>query len=123
MFDERNLGGATAQRLKPHAARASEQIEETRAANIVLQHGEECLAHAILRGAHIQPLGNGQHAPAKFSAGDSHSAASFFATIGATILGSALPFESFMTCPTKNPAAAFLPALKSATGPGLAAIA
>jgi len=79
------------------------------------KHGEKSLPYAILRGAHIFAGRNGDRPPAELSRRYSHcvvqQAASLRATIGPTIFGSALPFESFITWPTKNPAAAFLPAL------------
>ena len=52
-----------------------------------------------------------------------YPAFSFFSKISPTSAGFALPLLSFITCPLSKFSAATLPALKSAAGPGFAAIA
>ena len=105
-------------------------LEDLHSANGTLVNGEAIDAAVILDSGMVVTVGTAMMRVSEEERDQgsgirdqAHSAASFLATRPPTILGSALPFESFMTCPTKNPAAAFLPALKSATGPGFAAIA
>ena len=77
LLHEQAVGGPARQRLQPQRPAAGEQVEHARLSDrevgdAVLQDVEQCLAHAVRRGARVAALRCGERAAAEMSGDDPH---------------------------------------------------